>query len=90
MSQYDNTNTGIMSKNDRKDQPNHPDYKGQININGKEFWLSGWIKERKDGTGKFMSLSFKSKDEQQQAKPQPAQQQKQRQADPFEDSEVPF
>ncbi len=90
MSQYDNTNTGIMSKNDRKDQPNHPDYKGQININGKEFWLSGWIKERKDGTGKFMNLSFKSKDEQQQAKPQPAQQQKQRQADPFEDSEVPF
>ena len=56
MAEYDNTNTGIISKNDRKELDTHPDIKGQININGEEYWLSGWLKERKDGTGKFYSL----------------------------------
>jgi hypothetical protein len=56
MTQYDNTNTGIISKNDRKELDTHPDIKGQININGEEYWLSGWIKERKSDGGKFYSL----------------------------------
>lgn len=60
--QYDNTNSGILSRNDRKEQPNHPDFKGQINVDGTEYWLSGWVKERKDGTGKFFSLSVKPKE----------------------------
>jgi hypothetical protein len=62
MTQYDNSNTGIISKNDRKELDTHPDIKGQININGEEFWLSGWLKERKDGTGKFYSLKATPKD----------------------------
>jgi len=57
--QYDNTNRGAIFKNDRKDTPNHPDYKGSINVNGEEFWVSSWIKEGK--TGKFMSLSITPK-----------------------------
>ena len=62
MTQYDNTNSGLLSRNDRKEQPNHPDFKGQINVEGVEYWLSGWVKERKDGTGKFFSLSVKPKE----------------------------
>ena len=73
---YDNSNTGILSRNERKEQPNHPDFKGSINVEGKEYWLSGWVKEKKDGSGKFFSLSVKAKDAQQakpmQAKPAPA------------------
>lgn len=61
---YDNTNSGILSRNDRKEQPNHPDFKGQINVAGVDYWLSGWVKERNDKTGKFFSLSVKPKDAQ--------------------------
>ena len=40
MSEYDNTNRGVLFKNDRKESDSHPDYKGQINVDGTEFWLS--------------------------------------------------
>jgi hypothetical protein len=52
-------NSGSLFKNDKKEQANHPDYKGDAMINGESMWLSAWIKEGKNG--KFMSLSFKPK-----------------------------
>lgn len=64
MSQYDNNMRGIVSKNDRKERDSHPDIKGQCEIDGRQFWISGWRKERKDGTGSFYSLSFEPKDNQ--------------------------
>jgi len=84
--EYDNTNTGILSRNERKEQPKHPDFKGALNIEGVEYWLSGWVQERKDGTGKFFSLKVNRKDAQQ------AQQAKPAQASGFEDldSDLPF
>lgn len=60
--EYDNTDRGVLFKNDRKEQDNHPDYKGSINVGGVEFWLSAWIKE--GNKGKFMSLSIKPKEQQ--------------------------
>lgn len=68
MADYDNTNRGVLFKNDRKDSEKHPDYKGNINVNGVEFWLSAWIKE--SAKGKFMSLSIQPK-EAQARKPDP-------------------
>jgi hypothetical protein len=62
--QYDNTNRGIIAKNDRKEKDTHPDIKGSINVEGVEYWLDGWIKERNDGSGKFYSLSVKPKERQ--------------------------
>lgn len=62
MSDYDNTNRGIFGRNDRKTLDTHPDFSGSINVEGKEYWLSGWIKERKDGSGRFFSLTVKPKD----------------------------
>jgi hypothetical protein len=59
---YDNNLRGLISKNDRKTEDKHPDIKGQCEIDGTEYWISGWLKERKDGTGKFYSLVFQAKD----------------------------
>lgn len=70
--EYDNTDRGVLFKNDRKEQDNHPDYKGSINVGGTELWLSAWIKEGQKG--KFMSLSVKPKEEAAPAKPQPKRQ----------------
>ena len=60
---YDNNMSGIISKNDRKEKDTHPDYKGSCEIENKEYWISGWIKERKDGSGKFLSLRYEAKDQ---------------------------
>lgn len=67
MTQYDNTNSGVLFKNDKKTTDKHPDYNGSINIDGKEYWLSSWIKQGQKG--KFMSLSVKPKDAQQTRAP---------------------
>lgn len=61
MSEYDNTNRGALFRNTRKEQPNHPDHTGSINIQGREYWLSAWVKDGKNG-GRFFSLSAKPKD----------------------------
>lgn len=58
--EYDNSNRGSLFKNDRKDDAKFPDYKGSINVDGTDYWLSAWIKVSKDGN-KFMSLSVKNK-----------------------------
>jgi len=80
--EYDNNNRGSLFKNDRKDDAKFPDYKGSINVEGIDYWLSAWIKVSKDGQ-KFMSLSIKNKsaDTSPNKKPKKAE---------FDDSEIPF
>ena len=99
MNQYDNTNKGALFVNDRKDTDKHPDWKGSININGVEHWISGWA--RSTARGDVISLALGEPKQQAaaqarpQAKPQAA---PQRQAAPqparggFDDmdSDVPW
>lgn len=59
--QYDNTNRGALFKNNRKEQPNHPDYNGTINVGGVDYWLNAWVKEGKKDGRKYFSLSVKEK-----------------------------
>ena len=54
MSNYDNTNSGILFKNDKKGNEKAPDYKGKVNVNGKDLEIAGWIREGK--SGQFLSL----------------------------------
>jgi hypothetical protein len=53
---FENSNRGSLRKNPAKHEDQHPDYKGTIEIDGKQFWLSAWIKTDGDGA-KWMSLS---------------------------------
>jgi hypothetical protein len=55
---YDNS--GALFKNDRKADERDRDYSGSITVAGVEYWLSGWIKEGRNG--KFLSLAVKPKD----------------------------
>lgn len=54
-------NSGTLSKNDKKEAPNHPDFKGKLNIEGVEYWISGW--QKTSDYGEFISLSLKKKEE---------------------------
>jgi len=61
MAEYDNTNSGALFKNERKETEKHADYRGSINVEGHDYWLSAWLKTSRNGQ-KFMSLSVKRKD----------------------------
>lgn len=52
---YDNTNSGVLFKNDKEGNENRPDYKGKINVNGVDMDLAAWIKTSSAGN-KYMSL----------------------------------
>lgn len=56
-------NNGSLNKNHKKTEPKHPDYRGNANVDGIEYWLSAWVKTGQDGN-KFLSLAFREKDEQ--------------------------
>lgn len=58
----DNTNSGALFKNDKKEKDTHPDLSGHINIDGKDYWLSGWTKRKDDGSFKVLSLAVKPKE----------------------------
>ena len=78
--QYDNTNSGVLFRNEKKQTEKHPDFTGSINSDGREFFLSAWVNETKDGR-KYFKLSLSPKDE----KPsKPAQQQS------IPDEDIPF
>ena len=63
VNKYDNS--GALFTNDKKVKETQPDLNGKITINGREFFLSAWKKQSKDGKG-FLSLSIKPTDEVQQ------------------------
>ena len=57
MSNYDNTNTGALFKNERKPAGSkQPDYRGKVNVDGRDLELAGWVREVR--SGKFISLKI--------------------------------
>jgi uncharacterized protein (DUF736 family) len=50
-------NTGAIFKNDKKTSETHPDYKGKVNVNGKDMEVALWLKESKTGI-KYFSTTF--------------------------------
>jgi hypothetical protein len=41
--------SGGLFNNDRKESPNHPDYTGPIDVDGKKYRMAAWKKETKSG-----------------------------------------
>jgi hypothetical protein len=54
-------NSGVLFKNDKIENERSPNYKGNITVDGKDYWLSAWIKEGK--SGKFMGLAVSPKED---------------------------
>jgi uncharacterized protein (DUF736 family) len=81
MTEFSNVNRGSLFKNDKKEEEKHPDMNGSINIDGTEYWISGWKKVSKAGSG-FISLSVRPKQEQTRQSSQPT---KKAKPDPFDD-----
>jgi hypothetical protein len=61
--EYDNRNRGALFRNDDKDPNDNQDrdYSGSLDIEGTEYWLSGWVKTSKKSGKKYLSLSVKPK-----------------------------
>lgn len=58
MAEYDNSNQGILFRNDKKAEGSkQPDYQGNAEVNGKKVEIAGWIRTSKTGK-KFLSLKF--------------------------------
>lgn len=64
---FDNTNRGAMFKS-QKSKDTDSDYSGNLNVDGAEYFLNGWIKtagpNAQNPGSKFMSVSVKKKDRQ--------------------------
>lgn len=59
--EYDNTNRGALFINQKK-QSNSPDFTGNINVEGKEYFLSMWKKTSRTGKP-FLSLAVTPKEQ---------------------------
>lgn len=57
MSFQQKPNQGALFKNDKQGVESRPDYNGKLNVDGKDYWVSGWVKDGK--SGKFLSLAVK-------------------------------
>lgn len=58
---YDDNMRGALFPNLKKDRENSPDYRGEAEVNGVKYWISGW-KSVSKGHQAYLSLSFRPKD----------------------------
>ena len=60
---YDNTNSGAIFINHKRDSEKSPNMRGSINVEGVEYWVSAWTNKKNDGE-KYISMKFTAKDSQ--------------------------
>ena len=66
---FDNSNSGVLFKNDNKQSDKHADYRGQVNAAGVDYWLNGYVRTSKKGV-KFIAFKLKPKEEAVAPKPE--------------------
>jgi uncharacterized protein (DUF736 family) len=99
MTQYDNTNTGVLFRNDQEGNDKRPNYKGKVNVHGVDYELAGWTRTGSSGVP-FLSLKVQTPRPKpaaplQQASASPVNawqgsKAKLPDAQPFADDEIPF
>lgn len=84
-------NSGSLFKNGKKTTDKHPDRTGSALIDGREYWVSGWVKQDKNGNP-WMSLAFKPKEDKRTVTAEPGQhnQPARRSLREDMDDEIPF
>jgi|LWDU01.1.fsa_nt_gi uncharacterized protein (DUF736 family) len=56
--EYDNTNTGVLFKNNKEGNEKRPDYTGSMELEGgKKMKLAAWVRESQKGQ-KFLSVKM--------------------------------
>lgn len=67
--QYDNTNSGALHRNDKRQNDKQPEYRGQCLVQCPKchdrfnLWLSAWVRTAKASGRKFFSLAFEPKED---------------------------
>ena len=61
--EYDNNNSGVLFRNAKKENEKQPDYTGSVDIEGTEYWLSGWKRTAKGSGNTFISIKLQDKNE---------------------------
>jgi len=63
-------NSGSLFPNQKKETEAHPNLTGSIMVDGKMYWISGWVKEGQ--SQKWISLAVKPKEDRPAKAPAPA------------------
>ena len=70
MTDFDDTNTGVLFKSENKKTPKSPDYFGRVTLEGgREMELAGWVRESKKDGRKFISFVLKEPYEKRESSP---------------------
>ena len=83
----DNKNSGALFRNEKRATEQHPEYTGKITIEGKDYYLSAWVNEMRNGQ-KYFAIKATPKDATPATTPAPAQPQTSTIPDPVDD--LPF
>lgn len=73
--QYNNEMRGVLFTNERRDKPSSPHFKGEVTIEGKAYWLSGWFKQDNENIISLSVQEKKPRDNPPQQRSAPVQQQ---------------
>jgi len=65
----DSTNRGAIWPNKRKEKDTHPDFTGELNVDGTEYWVSAW-KKSPDAKPNAPSLRFSIKPKEDTRRPE--------------------
>jgi hypothetical protein len=75
-------NSGVLFKSDKVENERSPQYKGNITVEGKDYWISAWVKEGQSRKCIYLAESPKV-----EYKAKPSERSK---ATNFDDSDLPF
>jgi len=88
MNNYDNTNSGAIFTNKKKVKDSDPLYRGSVDVEGVEYWVSSWVNISKAGE-KYMSLKLTKKEDAHASESRPQVTQVNNSIDNFDD-DIPF